>query len=326
MQRGVTVWFTGLSGAGKTTVAKWVEAILKERGALVERLDGDVVRQSLTRDLGFSKEDRDKNIEGVTFVTKLLTRNGVVCLSSFISPYRVVREASRREIGEFLEVFVTAPMKTLLERDVKGLYKKAMAGEIQNFTGVNDPYELPENPDPVLHTDRGSVEACAGQVIRLLERRGYLEAAGDGPAVEAGIVSLLAAGRDGVPEAASATLATGDGHAPGGDGGRHPTLGPIEPHGGTEARERAIARAQALVQVELDERELADLEMIGIGALSPLNGSMRKLDYELVVESMRLADGLLWPLPVTLAVTQEQADQIAEGQVYTVPAHERIPS
>src|SRR5690606_35208571 len=172
--RGVTVWFTGLSGAGKTTIARAVEAALRARGVPVERLDGDVVRQSLTRDLGFSREDREQNIERVAFVAKLLTRHGVICLASFISPYRSMRARARQEIGDFLEVYVTAPLATLMERDVKGLYKKALVGELPNFTGVSDPYEPPEHPDLVLHTDRESLDMCVARVIALLEERGYL--------------------------------------------------------------------------------------------------------------------------------------------------------
>src|SRR5690606_8025026 len=172
-QEGFVVWMTGLSGAGKTTIAHVLVDELKARGLKVERLDGDVVRQSLTRDLGFSKEDRDKNIERVTFVAKLLARNGVIVLSSFISPYKATRDYSRHEIGEFLEVYVKASMETLLQRDVKGLYKKAMAGEIQNFTGVNDPYEEPEAPDLICDTDVETVEESTAKVIKLLEEKGY---------------------------------------------------------------------------------------------------------------------------------------------------------
>src|SRR5690606_9504802 len=184
MSQGFTLWLTGLSGAGKTTIAVALERELRARNVRVERLDGDTVREGLTRDLGFSKEDRDKNIERVTFVAKLLTRNGVVVLTAFISPYKATREASRREIGEFLEVYVEAPMETLLERDVKGLYRKALAGEIKNFTGVDDPYEAPENPDLVCATHRETVEESAAKVIRLLEERGYIPAAGSAAAAE----------------------------------------------------------------------------------------------------------------------------------------------
>jgi len=297
MTKGVTVWFTGLSGSGKTTIAKRVESLLHERGVLAERLDGDVVRQSLTRDLGFSKEDRDKNIERVTFVAKLLTRNGVVVLTAFISPYKATREASRREIGEFLEVYVEAPMETLLERDVKGLYRKALAGEIKNFTGVDDPYEAPENPDLVCATHRETVEESAAKVIRLLEERGYIPAAGSAAAAEVRVAA------PGAPRAAAADP------------------GPSRPHGGRlvnrelegDAAADARARARALPKIELGERELADLEMIGVGALSPLTGFMRKLDYECVLDSMRLSDGLVWPLPVTLAASREQVNGVKEG-------------
>ena len=175
-QRGFTLWFTGLSGSGKTTIAKQVEKELRRRGLKVERLDGDIVRQSLTRDLGFSKEDRDKNIERVTFVAKLLTRNGVAVLCSFISPYRARRAKSREEIGEFIEVYVECPVEVCAQRDVKGLYAKAFAGEIENFTGVSDPYEPPENPEIVCHTAEETVEESAAKVIAYLEEHGYIPA------------------------------------------------------------------------------------------------------------------------------------------------------
>ena len=181
MPRGVTVWFTGLSGAGKTTIARRVEAALRERGVPVELLDGDVVRQSLCRDLGFSREDRDRNIERVSFVAKLLTRHGVVVLAAFISPYRAAREAARREIGSFLEVYVKASLDTLVRRDVKGLYRKALAGEIRNFTGIDDPYEEPERPDLVIETDHETEEESARRVIALLEERGFIEPVGAWP-------------------------------------------------------------------------------------------------------------------------------------------------
>lgn len=167
---GFTVWFTGLSGAGKTTLAVLLEEELRRRGMpRVERLDGDTVRQGLTRDLGFSKEDRDKNIERVTFVAKLLTRNGVATLCSFISPYREVRANSRREIGSFVEVYCACPLEALMARDVKGLYKKALAGEIPNFTGVSDPYEEPLAPEVAVHTDRESPAESLAVILRHLE-------------------------------------------------------------------------------------------------------------------------------------------------------------
>lgn len=177
-QKGVTVWFTGLSGSGKTALALRLEEELRRRGLKVERLDGDIVRQGLTRDLGFSKEDRDKNIERVTFVAKLLTRNGVAVLCSFISPYREVRARSRQEIGNFVEVYCYAPLETLMERDVKGLYRKAIAGEIPNFTGVSDPYEPPENPEVTIDSSRETIEESLAKVLRKLEELGYVPPAG----------------------------------------------------------------------------------------------------------------------------------------------------
>jgi adenylyl-sulfate kinase len=173
-QKGFTLWFTGLSGSGKTALAKIVAQELRDRGLKVERLDGDIVRQSLTRDLGFSKEDRNKNIERVTFVAKLLTRNDVAVLCSFISPYRERRAKSRQEIGEFIEVFVECPVEVCAERDVKGLYAKAFAGEIENFTGVSDPYEEPENPEIVCHTAQEAPEQSAARILAYLEEQGYL--------------------------------------------------------------------------------------------------------------------------------------------------------
>ena len=173
-QKGFTVWFTGLSGSGKTTIAELVTQELCGRRLKVERLDGDVVRQSLTRDLGFSKEDRDKNIERVTFVAKLLTRNDVGVLCAFVSPYRERRAKSRQEIGEFIEVYVECPLEVCAERDVKGLYTKAFAGEIENFTGVSDPYEPPQNPEIVCHTAEETPERSAAKVIDYLEKHGYI--------------------------------------------------------------------------------------------------------------------------------------------------------
>lgn len=165
---------TGLSGAGKTTIAKIVEADLKARGVRIERLDGDVVRQSLTRDLGFSKEDRDKNIERVMFVAKLLSRNNVGVIASFISPYRSVRDMVRRETTNFIEVYVNAPLEVCIERDVKGMYQKAIAGEIPNFTGISDPYEAPLNPEIVVNTHEETPEQSAARLIAYLEEHGYI--------------------------------------------------------------------------------------------------------------------------------------------------------
>ncbi len=172
--KGFTLWFTGLPCSGKSAVADRVAEILRGKGLRVERLDGDVVRQDLTRDLGFSKEDRDENIRRVTFVAKLLTRNGVAVLTSFVSPYRDVRARSRREIGNFLEVYVKCALEECIRRDVKGMYKKAMRGEIKEFTGVSDPYEEPENPEIFLQTDKETLDESVAIVLKRLEELGYL--------------------------------------------------------------------------------------------------------------------------------------------------------
>jgi adenylyl-sulfate kinase len=173
-QKGFTLWFTGLPCSGKSAVADRVAEILRGKGLRVERLDGDIVRQDLTRDLGFSKADRDENIRRVTFVAKLLTRNGVAVLTSFISPYRDVRARSRREIGNFIEVYAQCALEECIRRDVKGMYQKAMRGEIKEFTGISDPYEEPENPEILLRTDRESLEESVALVLKRLEELGYL--------------------------------------------------------------------------------------------------------------------------------------------------------
>jgi len=177
MERGFTVWFTGLSCSGKTTVSRRVAEELCKRGLKVEVLDGDVVRTNLSKGLGFSKEDRDTNIKRIGFVCKLLTRNGVVAVGAAISPYREIRDFNRREIGDFVEVYCRCPLEVCIERDVKGLYKKALAGEIPNYTGVSDPYEEPLKPEVVLETDKETVEESVGKVIRKLEELRYLSPA-----------------------------------------------------------------------------------------------------------------------------------------------------
>ena len=174
-QKGFTLWFTGLPCSGKSAVADRVAEILKDRGLKVERLDGDIVRQSLTRDLGFSKEDRDTNIRRVTFVAKLLTRNGVAVLTSFVSPYREIRAESRREIGNFIEVYVKCSLEVCMERDVKGMYKKAINGEIEEFTGISDPYEEPLDPEILLESDKETLEESADKVIQRLNDLGHLD-------------------------------------------------------------------------------------------------------------------------------------------------------
>ncbi len=173
-QKGVTVWFTGLSGAGKTTISEQVQAKLKEQGYKLEVLDGDIVRTNLTKGLGFSKEDRDENIRRIGFVSNLLTRNGVIVIVSAISPYRAIREEVREKIGDFVEVFVNAPLNVCEDRDVKGLYKKARSGEIKMFTGISDPYEPPAKPEIECRTDLEELDESVNKVLAGLEKLGYL--------------------------------------------------------------------------------------------------------------------------------------------------------
>ena len=173
-QSGFVLWMTGLSGSGKTTIALILEVELKNRGVKVERLDGDIVRQSLTKDLGFSKEDREQNISRVTFVAKLLSRNGIACICSFISPYQAIRDRVRDETTNFIEVFVDASLDAVIERDVKGMYAKAISGEIPDFTGISDPYEAPENPDIHVRTDLQTPLESAGKILGDLEDAGLI--------------------------------------------------------------------------------------------------------------------------------------------------------
>jgi adenylyl-sulfate kinase len=176
MTPGFTVWFTGLSGAGKSTIAELVEQELRARGYKVEVLDGDVVRTHLSKGLGFSREDRDTNIRRIGWVCQVLTRNDVVAIAAAISPYRAVRDEVRAQIGRFVEVYVECPIERLAERDVKGLYKKALAGEIEHFTGISDPYEPPLNPEVTCYSDgRETPEQSAAKVIAKLEELGYIE-------------------------------------------------------------------------------------------------------------------------------------------------------
>jgi adenylyl-sulfate kinase len=173
--KGFTLWFTGLPSAGKSTLAQLVAAELRARGRGVEVLDGDVVRTHLCKGLGFSKEDRDENIRRIGFVCGLLTRHGVAAIAAAISPYRAIRDEVRSSIGSFVEVYVKASIEVCSQRDVKGLYKKALAGEIKNFTGVNDPYEPPHDPELVIETEKESPEQSAARVLRKLEELGYLD-------------------------------------------------------------------------------------------------------------------------------------------------------
>jgi len=176
---GFTLWFTGLSGAGKSTLAAGVSAELRRRGIPVEVLDGDEVRQNLSKGLGFSREDRDTNIRRIGYVAKLLTRNGVAVITAAISPYRAIRDEVREEIAAFIEVYVKASLDECIRRDTKGLYRRALAGEIPQFTGVSDPYEEPVSPELVIDTEREEITDSTARVIDRLLELGHLRSASD---------------------------------------------------------------------------------------------------------------------------------------------------
>ncbi|MEW6732612.1 MAG: adenylyl-sulfate kinase [Acidobacteriota bacterium] len=173
-QKGFTLWFTGLSGAGKSTLANIIQEELCKRSLRVEILDGDVVRTNLSKGLGFSKEDRDTNIRRIGFVCHLLSRNGVAAISAAISPYRAIRNEVREMIGDFVEVYVRCPLEVCAKRDVKGLYAKAMAGEIPVFTGVSDPYEEPLNPEVIVDSSIEAIDQSVHKILTKLEEMGYV--------------------------------------------------------------------------------------------------------------------------------------------------------
>ena len=272
---GFTIWLTGLSGAGKSTLARSLEQALRERQRHVEVLDGDEVRENLSKGLGFSKEDRDTNIRRIAYVARLVSRSGGVAITAAISPYRSVRDEARTNIGRFVEVFVRCPLNVLVGRDTKGLYARALRGEIAQFTGVSDPYEEPLSAEVVVDTDVEDVQESTRKVLHKLELLGYLA----------------------------------------------PSDGQIAPHGGhlvnrlaTPAEATALQeRLFMLPRLALTPRGVWDLDMIGVGAFSPLEGFLTRADYESVVERMRLANGLPWSIPITLSATQAEASALQPG-------------
>jgi len=279
MSEGFVLWFTGLSASGKTTLAKAIE---KELTALrvrnVQRLDGDIVRQDLTRDLGFSKEDRDENIRRITFVAELLSNNGVATMCSFISPYRNARANARARCRNFIEVYTDCTMETLVARDPKGLYKKALAGEITGFTGVNDPYEPPEAPEIVVHTDRESIEESTHKILSYLESHGLI----------------------------------GETHAP-----RSLHAAPSDLVSRIPAHPENLPKPNG-PKVTLSDALLCELDAIGCGLYSPLTGFMTEAQYDRVVEAMRLPDGTVWAIPIVLPVPETSLERIDHGMVLTL--------
>jgi len=263
VSKGFIVWFTGLSGAGKSTIATALQAELSRRGRHSELLDGDEVRTHLSKGLGFSKEDRDTNIRRIGYVARLIARSGGVAITAAISPYREVRDELRGQTPGFVEVFVRAPLDTLVERDTKGLYRKAIAGEIANFTGVSDPYEEPLRPEVTCDTSVESVEQSVTKVLDKLERLGYLQRR------------------------------------------------PFDRLPSDDELAELRAEARRLPQLQVGQRELSDIFMLGAGALSPLDGFLGREDYESVVAQGRLAGGAPFTIPIVLRTDDvPAADQV----------------
>lgn len=293
---GFVVWFTGLSGAGKSTLASMLSAELHARGVHVEVLDGDEVRAHLTRGLGFSKEDRDTNVRRIGYVARLLSRSGAAVITAAISPYRAVRDEQRAQIGRFVEVHVSCSVSELARRDAKGLYRKALAGEIKGFTGIDDPYEEPLAPEITVRTDREPKEESLARILDELEELGLVAPAGAGAARGRGARRILPHGGELVRRRAE----------------------------GIEARQLA-KQAAALPVVQLDERSEIDVEMIASGALSPLRGFMDSKSYLRVVREMRLERGVPFPVPITLAVSTQEAESAPIGSTIALRSRDGRP-
>lgn len=281
---GFVVWFTGLSGAGKSTLGSLLASALRGRGVHVEVLDGDEVRTHLSKGLTFSREDRDTNIRRIGFVAKLLARSGACAITAAISPFRAIRDEQRAQIDRFVEVYCQSSMEALAARDPKGLYRKALAGEIKGFTGIDDPYEEPLQPEVVVYTDRETKEESLAKILAKLEDLGYI-------AARAG--AALGGAKSGLPK----------------------------PHGGAlvsayVAKERAnelAEKAQSLPFVDLDAEAEADVEKIASGIYSPLEGFLTSKDWFRVVAEMRLENGLPWPVPVMLPIAEDRAQKLPIG-------------
>ncbi|MGH7492406.1 MAG: sulfate adenylyltransferase [bacterium] len=315
MQNGFTVWFTGLSGAGKSTISTLLMQKLKDRGFnRVELLDGDLVRTHLSKGLGFSKEDRDTNIGRIGFVAGLLARNGAIALTAAISPYRETRDRVRDQIENFVEVYVTAPLETLVQRDVKGLYQRALAGEISNFTGVSDPYEPPLSPEVIVETDKETVEISVNKVLRALEVLGLIPVAQTllPETEELKVISKL---RQLGKLRTNIITPT---QAPNRESSSNGWLAPIPPHGGIlvnrflqeEKRNELLDRLEKYPSLTLSRRQWSDIALLATGAYSPLIGFLGARDFQSVIHSGRLTSGLAWTIPILLLIHPEQAEDL----------------
>lgn len=275
MSQGFVLWFTGLSGAGKSTLAALVSERLREQGVHVECLDGDEVRKHLSWGLGFSREDRDRNVRRIGYVARMVARAGACAVTAAISPYRSVRAEVREQAERFVEVYCECPISVLSERDPKGLYKRALAGEIKHFTGVDDPYEAPEAPEVHLHTDRQSPEECVDIIIGRLVELGHVRAHTETSAVR------LPAPYGG--ELFDAPVRPLDEGAP-------------------------IAR-----RIEVTETEAAQAALVAAGYFSPVSGFMTRRELEEVHKNRHLERGLEWTVPVQCEVA-ERVDLPNEGE------------
>jgi ATP sulfurylase/adenylyl-sulfate kinase len=333
MGQGCIVWLTGLSGAGKSTIAAGLAAELQQQGLAVEILDGDIVRENLSRGLGFSKEDRDTNVRRIGFVAGLLARNGVVVIVAAISPYRAIRDEVRATVSQFVEVYVRCSIEELVERDTKGLYQRAINGELSNFTGINDPYEEPSAPEVTADTDLEDVSTSVAKVLNELSQRRLLTSH-ERAAAENGFSSSNGVpARDQVRENGSSVRHD---HPPtnvhdlapdverlfsANVNSNHVASSLIAPHGGelinrlADPAESAYWESQIdnLKSLTLDSFQISDVEMIAIGAFSPLGGFMCSDDYSAVISGMRLASGLVWPIPVVLGVRADEAERFSPG-------------
>jgi adenylyl-sulfate kinase len=286
VSRGFVLWFTGLSGSGKSTLTAMTAAELRRRGIHVETLDGDEVRRHLSKGLGFSREDRDANIRRIGFVARLVARSGGCAIAAAISPYREIRNEIRAGTDRFCEVYTECPIDVLAERDPKGLYRKALAGEIKNFTGVDDPYQAPEAPEVHLHTDRESPEQSVARIVGRLEELGFIAA---GPDITS-----------------SAPVATDS------------WQGLCAPHGADlpdrllrgDLAAHARHDAAGAPSVILDEEALGELSALSNGLLAPHKGFVTSKDHLRILDAMRLETGLPWAAPVTLRVPVEREPEL----------------